>query len=197
MLKVGLTGGIASGKTAASQEFANCDAPIIDADIITHEIMQPGNIIYQKIIDHFGSHIVDQTGKLNRREIANIIFTTKNEKQWLENLIHPVVRETMQNAIDTLNAPYCILVIPLLIETLPNPLVERILVIDCDPALQLKRLQAREHLSKQQAQQIMVNQIDRQQRLEYADDIITNDSDIFDLKTQVNQLHNYYLEIAK
>ncbi len=197
MLQIGLTGGIASGKTMAAKQFAKLGAPVIDADVITRELMKPDTVITQQIINHFGNGVLDKTGQLNRSKLAEIIFNDLEQKQWIEQLIHPAVRERMQSKIDALNkSPYCILVIPLLIETLPNPMIQRVVVVDCDEAQQLKRLQKRDQLTEQQAKKIIATQASREQRLKLADDIINNTTEPSKLAMQVKQLHNYYLEIA-
>lgn len=197
MLKIGLTGGIASGKTTVAKEFAKLGVPIIDADLITRELMQKDTEISQKIIEHFGSQVLDKTNSLNRTKIADIIFNDSTEKAWLENLIHPAVRTAMAKTIAETVAPYCILVIPLLIETLPNPLVDKIVVVNCSETLQIERLQKRNNLTVEEAKKIIRQQATAAERLCLADDVIENDSGLNSLKTQVKKLHLYFLEIAK
>lgn len=197
MLKIGLTGGIACGKTTITKEFSKLGAPVIDADIITRELMRPDTELSKKIIEHFGTTILDKNGELNRTKLGDIVFNDATEKKWLESLIHPAVRQVMTDKIKNINYPYCILAIPLLVETLPNPLVDRILVIDCNDKLQLQRLQTRDNLNKEQAQNIISQQSSRQARLKLANDVIDNDSDLKTMAIKVNHLHKYYLELAK
>jgi dephospho-CoA kinase len=190
MLQVGLTGGIACGKSTVTQLFFDLGVPIIDADIITRELMQPDTGIFRSIVSHFGDQILTLDKQLDRKKIANIIFSDSYQKQWLEALLHPEVRKTMHTAIKNLDeAPYCILAIPLLVETLPNPLVEKIIVVDCKPEIQKQRLKQRDNIATTQAEKIIQSQTDRETRLKYADYIIENNDNIDNLTITVDKVH--------
>ena len=197
MLTIGLTGGIGSGKSTVAQLFAEQGIAIIDADQIAREVTAPQTKAYQAIVKHFGSAIIDENGQLQRRKLRDIIFKDNNERLWLEKLLHPLIRAAMQEKIKQVQSSYCILVIPLLIETLPNPLVKRILVVDTPEELQIKRTQQRDQLNSEQIKSIMQSQASRQARLQVADDIIKNDQDVAHLMKQVLQLHRQYLQLAK
>jgi len=195
MLVVGLTGGIGSGKSTVANLFAELGVPIIDTDVIARDAVKPNSDALQQIQDQFGPEIIDQNGALNRQQMQTVVFENPQKKQWLENLLHPLIREQTPQQIAATQAPYCIVAIPLLAETGPNPLVNRVLVVDLDEALQLKRASARDENSEQQIRRIMGQQVSRTNRLAIADDVINNDQDIDFLREQVNSLHEKYLEI--
>lgn len=193
MLRVGLTGGVASGKTTVAEQFAALGVPVLDADQTTRELMQPGTEITKAILSHFGDTVKQTDGSLNRRELRQIIFSNETERRWLEKLLHPAVRHATGEKLKHIDAPYCIVMIPLLIETLPNPLIDHILVVDTPKETQLERLQQRDHLSLAQAEAMLNAQIDRETRLSHADDILINDGNVAHLKAQVKALHEKYL----
>lgn len=193
MLRVGLTGGIASGKTTVAEQFAALGVPIIDADQLTRELMQPETEITKTILSHFGDTVKQADGNLNRRKLRQIIFNTETERRWLEKLLHPAVRHATGEKLKHIDAPYCIVMIPLLVETLPNPFIDRILVVDASRELQLERLQQRDDVSLVQAEAMLNAQTDRETRLSHADDILVNDGNVAHLKAQVKALHEKYL----
>lgn len=196
MLIVGLTGGIGSGKTTAASFFAELGITVIDADHVAREVVRPGTLALQQIIKQFGSEILTSEGELNRSLLRELIFYDNDKRQWLENLLHPLIRMRMNELATQATSPYCILMIPLLLESKPNELVQRILVIDAPEALQVSRTQARDHVTAGQVISIMASQVTRNQRLAAADDIIVNDGDLAHLKSEVEKLHQFYLSLS-
>ena len=197
MLTIGLTGGIACGKTTVAQFFAELNITIIDADLIAREVVKPGEPALQAIQQHFGDNIVNNQGELNRDKLRQKIFAEEATKRWLEQLLHPLIRQRMQAQIFEARSPYCIVVIPLLIENLPHPLVDRILVVDCDEQQQRQRLIQRDQISASLADTILKQQAQRQQRLQCADDIIHNRGDLIALEQKTLRLHQKFLTMAK
>jgi dephospho-CoA kinase len=197
MLVIGLTGGIGSGKTVAANDFAELGAPIIDADLIARQIVEPGTPAHQAIRKHFGSEIITLTSQINRSHLRKLIFSNPAERLWIENLLHPLIFAEIKKQIAAYHAPYVIVVIPLLVETMPHPYLDRILVIDTDPQNQISRAVDRDHQSPQEVEQILISQVTREQRLLLADDIILNDDDLKALKAKVLAMHEHYLDIAK
>lgn len=195
MLKIGLTGGIGSGKTTAANYFADLGIKIIDADQIAHQIVKPGSSLLVPIIERFGSEILDQEGNLKRNKLADIIFANANEREWLEKLLHPPILTEMHKLISATTSPYCILVIPLLLEK--NLPVDRVLVIDCAVSTQTTRLQQNRQLTLEQINAILATQLPREQRNAKADDIIMNDGSLTDLRQKVFLQHQIYLQIVK
>ncbi|MEX2524698.1 MAG: dephospho-CoA kinase [Gammaproteobacteria bacterium] len=196
MLRIGLTGGIASGKSTVSNMFRSLGVPVIDADEIVREISRPGEPAYDEIIALFGNNIVNEEGYLRRDLIKDIIFKKTELKNKLENIIHPRVRDEIEERIASSNYPYCILSIPLLLETGADYGIDRILVIDAPVKIQLKRIIKRDGISEDLALSIIESQIDRQERLSSADDIIVNTGDTKHLEREVAILHRKYLDLA-
>lgn len=195
MLVVGLTGGIASGKSAVADLFAELGITIIDTDIIARQLVEPGQNAYQKIVDHFGTEVVNSDGQLNRAQLRQKIFTNPDEKQWLELLLHPLIRNITAQRIQLADSNYCIVVIPLLYETWPNPLLDRVLVVDCTPELQLQRLIQRDKLSDELAHSIIAQQASRTERLSLADDIIENNDNLTVLTKIVRKMDSKFRQI--
>jgi dephospho-CoA kinase len=196
VLKIGLTGGVGSGKSTVAKCFAELGVPIIDADEIAHELFENNPLIYNKIISHFGVHVLTQDKYLDRKKISNIIFCDKKERLWLEELMHPVIRDEMLKRAELFNKePYCIMVIPLLFETKFPPKLDRILLVDCTKEIQISRVANRDHHDIEKIEAIMGAQIDRNNRFKHADDIIDNVSSLAALKENVRKLHNYYLSL--
>lgn len=193
MLKIGLTGGIASGKSTVCQLFGQHNIPIIDADIIARQLVEPEQQAYNEIIDTFGDISRLATGELDRQYLRKLIFSDSTAKQQLESILHPRIRLQLLQQSNALTTPYCILAIPLLIEAKMTKLVDRVLLIDIDLPLQLARLCKRDNMPACDAQLIIDSQADRQQRLACADDVITNNNDVENLKKQVDILHKKYL----
>jgi len=193
-LKIGLTGGIASGKTTVSKHFAKLGVPVIDADVIAHALVEPGQPALEHIIQTFGSEIINSTGQLNRAKLRQKIYANPFERQRLEAILHPRIKKNMQEQIASLHDAYCLLSIPLLIETGMLELVDRVLVVDCPPPLQEQRIKTRDGLNSKEIEQIIKVQATRETRLAIANDVIYNDSSLDNLQKQVLALHQRYCE---
>jgi dephospho-CoA kinase len=194
---VALTGGIASGKTLVSDEFARLGVPIIDTDVIAHEIVKPGKPALIEIEAAFGPDIIDQKGELKRTELRSIIFSQADARRKLESILHPRIRQEAGEAIAKVENTYCILVIPLLAERGAYPNINRILVIDVDPETQIRRLMTRDGSSKEQAEQTLASQASREQRLKIADDVLDNSRTPELARLEVVRLNRKYLQLTK
>jgi dephospho-CoA kinase len=194
MFKIGLTGGIGSGKTTVTDLFTNHGVPIIDADIIAHQLSQAQQPALTEIRAQFGDPVIHSDGSLNRAYLKQVIFTDPAYKKKLEAILHPLVFAEMSNQIAQLHADYVILCIPLLLETGRSQFVDRILLIDCPVETQIERVRARDQLSDTTIQAIIDAQTSRSEKLDAADDIINNSGSKILLADQVKKLHNsYYL----
>ena len=193
---MGLTGGIGCGKSTVTALFAKLGVQYVDADIVAREVVQPGTACLAAICQHFGSNILNQAGELDRAALRQRVFSNAADKAWLEQLLHPAIRQQLLAQLAALTSPYALLVAPLLLENKLQHLVQRVLVIDLAEDLQRQRAMARDNSSEQQINAIMAAQISRTERLQLADDIITNDSSIADLAPQVARLHQHYLQLA-
>jgi len=193
-LKIGLTGGIASGKSTVCDLFSQLSVEIIDADKISHEITKNDGLAFQEILDHFGSKILGLDGELDRQKLRSIIFNDVAEKGVLENIIHPKVLNEINKNISDSTAPYLIIAVPLMIETGMDKLMDRVLLIDCSIETQVRRLIERDKCSKQQAQSIIQNQASLDSKRVICDDVIVNEEGTsFDqLKTEVVKLNDFY-----
>ncbi len=196
MLKIGLTGGIGCGKTSVARLFAELDIPVIDADEIAHQLVEKGQPALQRIAQVFGSTILKEDGTLNRSQLKDLIFSDSGLKQKLEGILHPLIYQSIQSTIENLDASYCIVCIPLLIETDRIDNVDRVLIVDCPVETQIERVQNRDHLSMEKIQAILENQVSRAVRLSKADDVIDNSEIETGLAEQVKKLHNLYLSIS-
>ena len=196
MLKIGLTGGIGSGKTTVANMFAQLGATVIDADKIAHEITATNTDQANKIVKHFGKDFLQVDGALNRRKLRKIVFQIPQERKWLENLLHPMIRQEIKDKIAMATTPYCILVIPLLTKSSHYHYIDRILVVDAPEELQIKRAAQREKVSEADITAIIKSQTARKERLAIADDIIVNDGAMTDLHSHVEELHHHYLKLA-
>lgn len=196
MLKIGLTGGIGSGKTTVCQYFEALGVPIIDADIVSHTLTQAGHPAIKQIAHDFGADSLRQDGSLNREYLRQQIFSDETQRHKLESILHPLIRKAILDQLDTMQAPYVIIAVPLLIERGWQDLVDRVLVIDSSVEQQIQRGSQRDGASEQNIRSIIRTQTDRQTRIQAADDIIVNDSSLNHLKEQVTQLHQCYLDMA-
>ncbi len=194
--RVGLTGGVACGKSTVSQLFSELGVTIIDADVIARQLLEKDTDCYKQVIQLFGNTITFADGEINRALLRDLVFSDTTAKHQLEKILHPSVREQMLALAETSETAYCIFVVPLLVEADMLDLVDRILVIDIPEATQLERLIKRDKLTKSQAQNILNNQATRQQRMQVANDLIDNQNDINSLKDKVEQLHHFYRELA-
>ena len=196
MLRIGLTGGIGSGKTTVGRLFEALGVPVIDADAIARTEATPGHAGYRAIVEHFSNAVLDDNGAIDRARLRDLVFNEPAQRQRLEARLHPLVFAAMEQAITELKSPYCILVIPLLLETNCRQRVDRILLVDVAEAVQYQRVQARDGLDGSRIQQILNAQCTRPVRLAAADDIVHNDGDLASLKAQVATLHQDYLDLA-
>lgn len=195
-LRIALTGGIGSGKSEVARRFAELGTPIIDTDIIARELVEPGEPALQEIVALFGGDILDPGGHLDRSGLRKRIYADTGKRQQLEAILHPRIKESAVTQTDQLDAPYCLLVIPLLLEAGRNYPVDRILVVDTPPELQYQRVAVRDGLSDHEIAAILATQVERQQRLAAADDVILNEGSMEALQSQVNDLHLLYLALA-
>ena len=193
MLVIGLTGGIGSGKTTVANLFADLGVDVIDTDQLSRDVTKSGQGALKKISEHFGPKILQSNGSLDRTALRKIIFTDDNARRWLEELLHPLIRAEMKRQIDSSTSTYCIVVIPLLIETKPNSLIDRILVVDTSEDLQLERTKKRDNSSEKEVAAILNTQVNREKRLAAAHDIIENHGSLDDLVSQVKKLHEFYM----
>lgn len=196
MLTIGLTGGIGSGKTTVANFFADFGITIIDTDIIARHVVQSGTLALESITEHFGNEILNQDGTLNRNKLAGKIFNNPDEKTWLEKLLHPLIRQEVAKAKKKVTSPYCIVVIPLLVETLPNPDIDRILVVEAPQSLQISRVNHRDQRPESEISAIIQSQATPDERLAVADDVIVNDGSMEKLRDDISELHKKYLVIC-
>ncbi|ANS86506.1 dephospho-CoA kinase [Vibrio scophthalmi] len=195
---IGLTGGIASGKTTVANLFQQqFGIDIVDADIVAREVVEPESAGLKQIVQRYGAAILLDDGTLNRAQLRDIIFADPNEKQWLDALLHPMIRQRMIEQLDNTTTPYALLVIPLMAENNLQTLANRVLVVDVDESSQIERTMLRDGISQQQAQSIVNSQATRAQRLAIADDVIKNHSKNQQLLYQITELHKKYLEMCR
>jgi dephospho-CoA kinase len=194
---VGLTGGIGSGKSAVSNLFEKKGISIVDADLVSRQIVEPGTSALTQIAQHFGSDILDQDGKLNRSKLRNIIFNNDEDKNWLEHLLHPLINKEIRRQLNDCNSQYAILSSPLLLETHQYKLVDRILVVDATEELQIQRAMLRDNNNLELIKSIMNSQMNRQDRCARANDIIQNHGEMDELNAQVEKYHQLYLELSE
>ena len=194
---VGLTGGIGSGKSTIAELFAELGVPVIDADIVARQVVEKGSTLLQQIVAHFGTEMLLENGKLNRGALREKVFNHETEKQWLNQLLHPAIRTEMLNQLAQQRAPYCIFMVPLLIENKLTALCQRVLVVDVSEQTQLTRASQRDNNQLALIKNIMQSQVGRQ----HADDVINNDADLSEslpqLKQKVLDLHHHYLQLAE
>ena len=198
MLTVGLTGGIGSGKTEAAGMFSALGVPVIDTDVIAHQLTEHGSPTLQKIIDQFGPDFLLDNKHLNRKLLSNTVFDNAEKRQQLENIIHPEIQRSVEHEISILSgSPYVIIVVPLLFETSFKNLVDKTLVIDSSEDKQISRTVKRDGKEISDIQRIMQHQLPREVRIKYADDILVNSSTLSALNIAVKALHERYLSFDK
>jgi dephospho-CoA kinase len=193
---VGLTGGIASGKSTAAKFFGALGVPILDSDQIARDVVEPGQPPLERLVERFGPAILTPDGHLDRPALRDIVFSDPRARADLEALTHPAIGAAMEAQSAAAGGPYQILVIPLLVEKNLAAHVDRVLVVDCDEALQVRRLRDRDGSTPEQVQAILRAQAPRATRLKAADDVIHNDADMSAVRDQVATLHARYLELA-
>jgi dephospho-CoA kinase len=191
--RVGLTGGIGSGKTTVALRFKELGVPVIDADEIAHDLVAPGQSALAEVVAKFGSDVLTGDGQLDRRRLRNQIFDKPELRKELEAILHPLIRQEMERRSAAAQGPYVVMAIPLLVEGGDATRVDRILVVDLDEELQLQRVMARDGVTLVQARAILAAQASRATRLKVADDVLMNQGSIADLRQAVDLLHESYL----
>ena len=197
MLKIGLTGGIGSGKTVTAEIFKQLGVPVIDADLIAHQITAPGSECLDEIRNKLGSSFITPDQELDREKLANYVFRHPDKKNVLENILHPRIRQRMLHEVQALDeAVYVILVVPLLFETDFIELVDRVLVVDAEEPARIRRVKVRDSRSEEQIRSILKTQLDQSIKAGRADDVLDNNGTLEQLQSSVEKLHNKYLGIA-
>ncbi len=194
MLRIGLTGGIGSGKSTVAALFARHGAPIIDTDEISRALTAPGQPAVAAIIRAFGPTVQDAAGTLDRAALRDLVFRDRSKRRLLEQILHPLIRREVERRLEGLHAPYVVIVAPLLIESGFTDLVDRILVVDAKEEDQIRRVQQRSGLTEPEIRRILAAQLGRQARLAHADDVIVNDADMAHLAQAVQRLDQAYRE---
>ncbi|HEY5679684.1 MAG TPA: dephospho-CoA kinase [Pseudomonadales bacterium] len=196
-LVIGITGGIGSGKTAVSDRFKALGVTVVDADIASRVIVEPGRPALVAIAEHFGCDVIQADGSLDRAELRRRVFADPDERRWLEQLTHPLINEHIREELEQAESPYAVLVSPLLAETGQSRFCHRILVVDVPEEVQVRRTMARDANDEAQVRKIIEAQASREQRLALADDVIVNDSSLEVLDEEVARLHQVYTEMAQ
>lgn len=197
MLKIGLTGGIGSGKSSATEMFRKLGVPVIDADIIAHQLTAAGTEALQEISSQLGRQFITSNNELDRKKLAQYVFDHPEKKKVLENILHPRIKQAIISLLNNMEAsPYVLLCIPLLLETDFTELIDRILVIDAPKSIRIQRVVARDDRSSDDVKAIIKQQIDRETRLKNADDVLDNSGTFAELQLLVNKYHDQYLQIS-
>jgi dephospho-CoA kinase len=197
-LRIGLTGGIASGKSTVTQRFTELGVPVIDADVAARHVVGRGKPGLEQVVRRFGPGVLDASGNLDRAALRALIFSDSASRQALDAILHPLIRADMEQQAAMVNGPYLVMAIPLLIESgRARDRVDRVLVVDVDEALQLERVQARDGSSETHARAILASQASREARLAAADDVLRNSGSVADLRQAVDRLHEQYLQLAQ
>ena len=194
---VGLTGGIGSGKTAASDHFEALGITVVDADLCARIVVEPGKPALQQIAEHFGSEILLPDGNLDRAALRQKVFADEQQRKWLEELLHPLIFQEIIDQLNSAESPYSLLVSPLLIEGGQKILCQKVIVVDVPEEIQLQRAMSRDSNSEQQIRSIMATQASRQERLKQADYVLKNTGSIEELQKQVDTVHQELLQLAK
>lgn len=196
MFVVGLTGGIGSGKTVASDRFEELGVKVVDADIASRVVVEIGKPALSSIEGEFGSDVISDDGSLNRAKLREIIFKDDEAKSWLESLLHPLIGQHILDEIASATSKYVILVSPLLFETTQFQMCNRTLLIDVPKDIQILRTAKRDKVPEFQVEKIIASQMDRDQKISKADDVIVNDGEIGDLISKIDKIHQRYIELA-
>jgi dephospho-CoA kinase len=196
---VGLTGGIAAGKSAVAVRFAQLGAEVVDTDQIARALTGPSGAALPAIVQAFGSRCIGPDGGLDRAAMRVLVFADADARRRLEAILHPLILERVRERLSRCRAPYVVLVVPLLVEVWQDyrELVDRVLVVDCDEALQLRRVMLRDGIDEALARAMLAAQAGRQARLALADDVLDNGGELDDLARRVRALHDRYLQLAK
>ena len=196
VFRVGLTGGIASGKSTVASLFGALSVPVIDTDLIAREVVAPGTPGLTAVIGAFGPDVLQPDGTLDRRRLRDLAFATTQRRQQLETILHPRIRERMESLCASAGGPYQVLVIPLLIESNLEARVDRVLVVDCSESIQRARLRVRDGESSAGADRLLAAQVNRATRLSQGDDVVVNEGTRDELQRRVQELHGNYLHFA-
>ena len=196
MFRVGLTGGIASGKTTVANLFAARGVPVIDTDVIARQVVEPGEPALAAVVDAFGAQVLGADGRLDRPRMREQIFGDARARRRLEAILHPAIRAEMERQSQAAGGPYQVLVIPLLVEGGRRDHLDRVLVVDVPEATQIERLVRRDGVAREQAEAALGSQASREARLAFADDVIENTTDLAALDSRVARLHEKYLHFA-
>jgi dephospho-CoA kinase len=198
LLRIGLTGGIASGKSTVTQRFAELGVAIIDADVASRNVVEPGTPGFAQVVQRFGPQVLDAAGRLDRPALRALIFNDSSSRKALDAILHPLIRGEMERDAAEAKGPYVVMAIPLLVESgNPRARVDRVLVVDADETQQIQRLQARDGSSAEQARAILASQAARTARLAAADDVLLNSGSVAELRQAVDRLHEQYLQLAQ
>ena len=190
---VGLTGGIGSGKSAAAEIFRTCGVEVIDADSLAREVVEPGQPALDDIAAYFGSELLTAEGHLDRAALRKVVFSNPEQKSWLENLLHPLIAKLLQRRLNATKSPYAILESPLLLETEQYKLVDRVIVIDVNEEIQIARSVRRDGSDEAVIKSIIASQINRAGRIQHADDLVSNEKGLEQLREKIEALHSKYL----
>lgn len=196
MLRIGLTGGIGSGKSTVCALFHELGAPVIDSDVIARTLVAPGSAALGQIAERFGKQLLQEDGSLDRKQMRELVFSNQSKREQLESILHPLIRQEIERQISQLNAPYIIVAIPLLLEKGWQQQLDRVLVVDCSEELQRQRALKRDNSPVQTIDRIIASQIQRDARIAAADDLIDNNRSYEALRHQVETLHYRYLELS-
>ncbi len=196
-LRIGLTGGIASGKSTVARRFMELGISVIDADESSRAVVAPGTPGLNDVVKRFGMSVVAADGTLDRRALRDLVFSDPGSRRALETILHPLIRAHMEQSVASAVGPYVVMAIPLLVEGGAKDRVDRVLVVDADAVMQVQRMMARDGCSSEQAHAILASQASREARLELADDVILNCGSVADLRHSVDRLHESYLRLAE
>jgi dephospho-CoA kinase len=196
-LRVGLTGGIASGKSTVAEMFSELGIPIIDTDVIARQVVMPGQPALEELRERFGQGVIDTDGNLDRAAMRKIVFADEEARRELEAILHPRIGAETRRQSESADGPYQLIVVPLLAQSALLDFVDRVLVVDCDEELQVQRLLVRDAETIDQAQRMLAAQSSRSERLSIADDVIDNSGDLRSTRTAVTQLDRMYRRLAR
>lgn len=200
MLKVGLTGGIGSGKTTVSDHFRHLGAPVIDTDVLAREVVAPGEPALEQLVDAFGRDILRDDGTLDRDRLRECVFDDPAARRRVESILHPAIRQRLRerlHELDREDVPYCILVVPLLVETDFQEMVDRVLVVEAPRERRIQWVMARSGISREEVEKIMESQASSEERMHAAHDVLYNDGSVEDLLDGVDRLHAKYLVVPR
>ncbi len=192
---LGLTGGIASGKSAAAQRFADLGVHVVDADQASRWVVKPGRPALAALVERYGAALLQADGSLDRGALRKVIFEDAQERRWVEALLHPLIAEEIAQSLASATSPYSVFVSPLMVESGQYRITQRLLVVDAPEAVRVARTLLRDHTTPEQVQAILKAQASREQRLALADDVLVNDRDLAWLHSEVERLHTFYLTL--